>query len=124
MHVGRRARCPALRARRELQLPLRNLSKSGSGAIEPPWRTDISARRARDRDEGRTRLASCHSIAMPLMGGLMGRNEKRADRARIYLLSGGGGGIRTRGRLLTYTCFPGMRLKPLIHPSGVARYSS
>ena len=37
---------------------------------------------------------------------------------------GGRGGIRTRGRLLTYTCFPGMRLKPLIHPSGVAGYSS
>ena len=31
---------------------------------------------------------------------------------------GGEGGIRTRGRLLTYTRFPGVRLKPLIHLSG------
>jgi adhesin transport system outer membrane protein len=30
---------------------------------------------------------------------------------------GGEGGIRTRGRLLTYTRFPGVRLKPLIHLS-------
>jgi hypothetical protein len=34
---------------------------------------------------------------------------------------GGGGGIRTRGGLLTPTRFPGVRLKPLIHPSGEAR---
>ena len=32
-------------------------------------------------------------------------------------LAGGEGGIRTRGRLLTYTRFPGVRLKPLIHLS-------
>lgn len=30
---------------------------------------------------------------------------------------GGGSGIRTRGGLLTHTRFPGVRLKPLIHPS-------
>ena len=30
---------------------------------------------------------------------------------------GGESGIRTRGRLLTYTRFPGVRLKPLIHLS-------
>ena len=35
-------------------------------------------------------------------------------------LAGGEGGIRTRGRLLTYTRFPGVRLKPLIHLSGTA----
>jgi hypothetical protein len=36
---------------------------------------------------------------------------------------GGGSGIRTRGGLLTPTRFPGVRLKPLIHPSapGMAR---
>ena len=38
-------------------------------------------------------------------------------------LAGGEGGIRTRGRLLTYTRFPGVRLKPLIHLSE-AVYSS
>jgi hypothetical protein len=37
--------------------------------------------------------------------------------------SGGEGGIRTRGGLLTLTRFPGVRLKPLIHLSE-ARYSS
>ena len=35
-------------------------------------------------------------------------------------LSGGAGGIRTRGGLLTLTRFPGVRLKPLIHRSGSA----
>ena len=30
---------------------------------------------------------------------------------------GGEGGIRTRGRILSYTRFPGVRLKPLIHLS-------
>ena len=30
---------------------------------------------------------------------------------------GGESGIRTRGGLLTHTRFPGVRLKPLIHPS-------
>ena len=33
-------------------------------------------------------------------------------------ISGGAGGIRTRGGLLTLTRFPGVRLKPLIHLSG------
>ena len=32
-------------------------------------------------------------------------------------VSGGERGIRTLGRLLTYTRFPGVRLKPLIHLS-------
>jgi hypothetical protein len=32
-------------------------------------------------------------------------------------ISGGAGGIRTRGGLLTLTRFPGVRLKPLIHRS-------
>ncbi len=34
---------------------------------------------------------------------------------------GGEGGIRTPDRLLTYTRFPGVRLKPLIHLSGKPR---
>lgn len=38
--------------------------------------------------------------------------------AEQALQCGGEGGIRTRGRLLTYTRFPGVRLKPLIHLSG------
>lgn len=33
------------------------------------------------------------------------------------MLTGGEGGIRTRGGLLTHTRFPGVRLKPLIHSS-------
>ncbi len=33
-------------------------------------------------------------------------------------VGGGERGIRTPGRLLTYTRFPGVRLKPLIHLSG------
>ena len=37
----------------------------------------------------------------------------------LGLIFGGEGGIRTRGRLLTYTRFPGVRLKPLIHLSAV-----
>ena len=32
-------------------------------------------------------------------------------------VDGGQGGIRTRGTLLTYTHFPGVRLKPLGHLS-------
>lgn len=32
---------------------------------------------------------------------------------------GGESGIRTRGGLLTHTRFPGVRLKPLIHLSGI-----
>ena len=47
------------------------------------------------------------------------RNEKGL--ADEYLLTlgttGGEGGIRTRGGLLTHTRFPGVRLKPLIHLS-------
>ena len=35
----------------------------------------------------------------------------------LRLISGGEGGIRTRGGLLTLTRFPGVRLKPLIHLS-------
>ncbi len=34
------------------------------------------------------------------------------------MLPGGETGIRTPDRLLTYTRFPGVRLKPLIHLSG------
>jgi hypothetical protein len=41
-------------------------------------------------------------------------------RAEMKLDRRGGGetGIRTPDRLLTYTRFPGVRLKPLIHLSG------
>ena len=47
----------------------------------------------------------------------------RGRRAGPFLLSpkslhsNGRGGIRTHGTLLTYTSFPGLRLKPLGHPS-------
>ena len=40
-----------------------------------------------------------------------------------FVLFGGRGGIRTRGRLLTYARFPGVWLKPLIHPSGTVDYT-
>ena len=36
---------------------------------------------------------------------------------RKSLCRNGRGGIRTHGTLLTYTSFPGLRLKPLGHPS-------
>jgi hypothetical protein len=43
---------------------------------------------------------------------------------KIITHSGGETGIRTPDRLLTYTRFPGVRLKPLIHLSGgEAHYS-
>ena len=41
----------------------------------------------------------------------------------LSLLTGGEGGIRTRGGLLTHTRFPGVRLKPLIHLSEAAHCS-
>ncbi len=52
-------------------------------------------------------------------------NEKSLQVVELagMCVSGGRGGIRTRGRLLTYTRFPGVRLKPLIHPSE-DRYSN
>jgi hypothetical protein len=39
----------------------------------------------------------------------------------LRMLPGGERGIRTPDRLLTYTRFPGVRLKPLIHLSGGTR---
>ena len=48
---------------------------------------------------------------LPSSGGI-GRAE-RAD----HFKSGGWGGIRTHDTLLTYTHFPGARLRPLGHPS-------
>jgi hypothetical protein len=43
----------------------------------------------------------------------------RTTRLRVAIrdLLNGRGGIRTHGTLLTYTHFPGVRLKPLGHPS-------
>ena len=52
------------------------------------------------------------------MGQAMGGNEKRPEKGRRSRCPGGEGGIRTRGRGLPYTRFPGVRLKPLIHLSG------
>ena len=57
-----------------------------------------------------------------------GRNEKPRQHwciagypllltASFASILGGEGGIRTRGRGLPYTRFPGVRLKPLIHLS-------
>ena len=43
--------------------------------------------------------------------------QKWARKAHLYCTTGGEGGIRTRGGLLTLTRFPGVRLKPLIHLS-------
>src|SRR5574343_375774 len=50
----------------------------------------------------------------------MRRSVQRATKKRpkaLCICSGGAGGIRTRGGLLTHTRFPGVRLKPLIHRS-------
>ena len=47
--------------------------------------------------------------------------NKTRRKARHCLRSGGQGGIRTRGGLLTHTRFPGVRLKPLIHLSTAER---
>ena len=46
-----------------------------------------------------------------------GKTNKTPRKGCICYGTGGEGGIRTLGRLLTYTRFPGVRLKPLIHPS-------
>ncbi|CAM2186738.1 hypothetical protein PSAC2689_70014 [Paraburkholderia sacchari] len=59
-------------------------------------------------------------------GAVVLRVEKRKtpqiiDFAGFLLNSGGERGIRTPDRLLTYTRFPGVRLKPLIHLSGGRR---
>ena len=43
--------------------------------------------------------------------------RKTAQRRLSHCASDGRGGIRTHGTLLTYTHFPGVRLKPLGHPS-------
>ena len=43
--------------------------------------------------------------------------EKALKNQGLFLVSGGESGIRTRGRVLPYTRFPGVRLKPLIHLS-------
>ena len=48
---------------------------------------------------------------------------KKPPEGGFLLLLGGRGGIRTRGRLLTYARFPGVWLKPLIHPSGTVDYT-
>ena len=48
------------------------------------------------------------------------QKQKTRQKARLFLLHGGKGGIRTRGGLLTHTRFPGVRLKPLIHLSAKA----
>ena len=42
---------------------------------------------------------------------------KKPQVIHLGFLTGGTGGIRTRGGLLTHTRFPGVRLKPLIHRS-------
>ena len=43
--------------------------------------------------------------------------EKALKNQGLFLVSGGEGGIRTRGGILSHTRFPGVRLKPLIHLS-------
>jgi hypothetical protein len=56
----------------------------------------------------------------PIVGGRTGGwngQKKTQVNPLLGLVSGGEGGIRTRGGLLTHTRFPGVRLKPLIHLS-------
>ena len=52
------------------------------------------------------------------------QDEKKPAHVQAFLFSGGAGGIRTRGGLLTHTRFPGVRLKPLIHRSEALDCSS
>lgn len=54
----------------------------------------------------------------------MSYKRKTRPKARFYWVSGGAGGIRTRGGLLTHTRFPGVRLKPLIHRSEACHCNS
>jgi hypothetical protein len=70
---------------------------------------------------------TCHSpLALSThcigMGGEMGRFPSSTLKFLIYIviigITGGGGGIRTHDTLLAYTHFPGVRLRPLGHPSG------
>jgi hypothetical protein len=44
---------------------------------------------------------------------------KKAPGLGAFSTTGGERGIRTPDRLLTYTRFPGVRLQPLIHLSGI-----
>jgi hypothetical protein len=48
----------------------------------------------------------------------MAQTTRPASSAGLVKYAGGERGIRTPDRLLTYTRFPGVRLKPLIHLSG------
>ena len=48
-------------------------------------------------------------------------SKKTTPRCTVCQRGDGWGGIRTLGTLLTYTRFPGVRLKPLGHPSREAR---
>ena len=50
----------------------------------------------------------------------MGSEAQTIGKPHGYWVCGGETGIRTPDRLLTYTRFPGVRLKPLIHLSGAA----
>ena len=54
--------------------------------------------------------------------GRLWKNKRRKAKTRSecgFLVSGGERGIRTLDTLLTYTHFPGVRLQPLSHLSGI-----
>ena len=81
-------------------------------------------RRSDDRFAGvgwALRALACRCAAAPVEQGpksstALGEKTKRPHKG-AFSFSGGEGGIRTLGTLLTYTHFPGGHLKPLSHLS-------
>ena len=67
---------------------------------------------------GKHKKRASWGFASRLRGDHKSREAQRPKSLRLN----GRGGIRTHGTLLTYTHFPGVRLKPLGHPSNVAMY--
>ena len=84
------------------------------------WAAQIAVRRFNLKS--RTRLVCCTSSLQIRRPEARVGHETRLLNQRLIrdcgiTCSDGRGGIRTHGTLLTYTHFPGVRLKPLGHPS-------
>lgn len=127
-HVGKLSPCgSAGRRQAQVSIDQHRERRTARSLAVPPQKPRRRARLAGDL-EPEYRAPSLQVASQQrsgtlsgLMGQMVGRGAESAANTHETWLSGGGGGIRTRGRLLTYTCFPGMRLKPLIHPSGGSR---
>jgi hypothetical protein len=72
-------------------------------------------------ERGESATAGVRTYPIPfgrrIRGPIRGRSTGRLQKAGNTALNGGWGGIRTHDTLLTYTHFPGARLRPLGHPS-------